>query len=385
MILVYILYDSMHNTVFAGQVWNMLLKFLSQKNYQNIILISFEVRQLEHNYCHPNIQIIQIKRTRYLGRLSLILNFFKLLRYLPKTSYQIMARGPFAGYLAIKIKQLCLIKPKKIIIQARGLAGVEYAYSHQPLKPIFFTKWLRYINKPCMVPARHSFNEVWEPVESCMVSPVESIRFIYKSMLVKSRKWQLSKLEKTVYSYQEIIIECVSTALQDYLINNFRAYKNNLIVAQNDLPTKIKPGRLASWRKTLRLKFKINLAAQVYCYSGSAHAWQCPAVTIDFFKQKLLQDPQAFLLVLTNEPAVFRKLIEASQICHQNYLVLSIPYQEIYQYLAMADYGLLFREAHILNWVARPTKALEYASANLPIIHNQTIAWLANKKNPARI
>lgn len=350
MVLVYILYDSIHHTIFAGQVWARLLKFLAQNSYQKIILISFEPHILILNYQNPKIKIIQLTRTAYFGKFSLFLNFFKLVKQLPRTNYHLMARGPFAGYLALKVAQLLPNKPQKITIQARGLAGAEYTYTHTP----DISGWIAY-------------------------------------MLIKIRAWQLTSLEKLVYGHpqiqlnQKISIECVSSALKNYLIISFKAHPASLIIAQDDRPACFSATQVANLRKRLRLRFKISQDASVYCYSGSNQAWQCPSQTIRFFKNKLAQNAQAFLLILTNQPDFFEKLIQASQISQQNYLVLSVAHHEIYQYLAMADYGLLFREKHILNWVARPTKALEYASVHLPIIHNHTIAWLANKKNPARI
>jgi len=370
MTLVYILYDSINNTVFAGQVWSMLLKFLAQNSYQKIILISFETKLISHNYANPAIQIIQIKRTRYWGKICLILDFLKIIKYLPKQNYQVIARGPFAGYLALKTNQLLLNKPK-IVVQARGLASAEYDYSHQQKTP-------SPKNKPISRMVRQANHER---------ALGKYIWFIYQNIFTKIRVRQLFKLEQTVYSCPDpnLKIECVSNALKDYLMQNFNAHPNQLTIAQNDLPVKIKPSKLATWRKQIRQKFGINLNAEVYCYSGSTHPWQCPELTIDFFKNKLAQDQSAFLLILTNQKTIFEKLLQAASIPMQNYLVLNVNYQQIYQYLAAANYGLLFREAHILNWVSRPTKALEYASANLEIIHNQTIAWLVNKKNQAKI
>lgn len=377
MILVFILYDSIHNSVFAGQVWQVLIKLLAQNKYQKIILISFELEPIKlgnHNYQHSQINIIQIKRTRYFGRFSLILNWFKIIKYLPKTNYQIIARGPFAGYLAIKTNQLLLYKPQKITIQARGLAGAEYAYSNQTQ------------NKDSISHAYSLFDKIM------LIGDILSLsKDTCQNIFAKIRAWQLTSLEKSVYRYpqknlnSQILIECVSPALKTYLIKSFGANQNNLVIAKNDLPNKIKPAKLAAWRKELRLKFKISLDAQVYCYSGSSYAWQCPNLIINFFKKQLTQDPQAFLLILTNEPAVFAKIINTRNIKNENYLILNVPHQIIYQYLAIANYGLLFRENNIINWVSRPTKALEYDSANLPIIHNNTVAWLANKKKVARI
>ena len=97
---------------------------------------------------------------------------------------------------------------------------------------------------------------------------------------------------------------------------------------------------------------------------------------IEFFKTKLAQDSQAFLLILSSQADIFIKLMELSQINSTNYYITGVRHQEIYQYLAIADFGLILREPHLLNWVSRPTKALEYAAVGLTVLHNNTVNWL---------
>lgn len=335
MILVYILYDSMNNSIFASQVWSLLLKIAAEDKYQSIILISFESQHLIHNYHDQRIKTIQIKRYKYLGRLCLLLDLFKLKKYLPKSSFEIIARGPFAGWLATKsITTNCT----KVTIQARGLAAEEYAYS----------------------------------------TPTPNL---LRQILVTIRYYQLLALEKKVYrtKHPRLYLESVSTALQDYLIKSYGTTTPNLTLAQTDIPNQINSAQILTWRNTLRKKLAIAPTTIVYCYSGSTHQWQRPTETVQFFQSKLIQNEQAFLLVLTPQPALFTQLIQSLDLPTNSYLVLTVAHHEIYQYLAAADFGLLFREKHILNWVSRPTKALEYQSVNLPILHNNTIAYLISK------
>ena len=63
----------------------------------------------------------------------------------------------------------------------------------------------------------------------------------------------------------------------------------------------------------------------------------------------------------------------------QNYIIKTVAYSEIYKYLSAADYGIIFREINVLNWISRPTKALEYEAVGLKIIHNNTVKWLVDK------
>lgn len=340
--LIFILYDSIENSVFAGQIWQAALKLLTQNKYQKILVISFEIKLITHNYIHPDIEIVQIKRTKYFGKISLFFNLLNLTKYLPKTNYHLIARGPLAGFLANQlIKNL---NCQKITIQVRGLLAEEYLYNQTQID-------------------------------------------IFKRIFIKIRYRQLFKLEQAVYkqAHKKLTIECVSPALKKYLIKTFKLKKQNFSLAQNDLPAKIKPGLLNLWRYNLRKQLNICQNTTVYCYAGSNHKWQCCEETVIFFKSKLQQDQNAFLLILTKQINWFENLIQEKQIPRSNYCVISIEHAQIYQYLALADYGLIFRQNHIINWISRPTKALEYDCVGLKIIHNNTINWLANKKKTARI
>ncbi len=329
--MIYLLYDSINNSVFASQVWTLLLKQIEQKKVTQIHLISFEKQIQKHHYHHPQIKITQILRWPYLGKISLWYNLWKLHSYLPNTTYQVMARGPFAGWLALKILDH---RCNQATIQVRGLAAAEYLYAH------------------------NSSN-------------------LFKHTLKWLRAKQLLNLEQSVYSQSRpnLILECVSPAMQQHLHQVYHANPSLTTIAKLDLPVQISPALRANWRVEKRQFLKINSQATVYCYSGSAHPWQCPVETITFFKTQLASNANAFLLILTNEPAAFQKLI-GDQLPKSTYGIWTVPHHEIYQYLAAADFGLLFRKADLVNWVSRPTKALEYRAVGLKILHNHTVAYL---------
>lgn len=329
MILIYLIYDGLHNSVFNSQVWQPLVKRAHANPKLQVTLISFEPTIVSHNFTHPQITIIQKKRSKFWGKLNLKILAYQVKAYLPKDQpYTLMARGPFAGYIA---KQLCTSFCTQLIIQARGLAHAEYAYSNS---------------------GQH--------------------------ILTWLRTKQLNSLEKATYQTNQshLTIECVSLALQTYLIQNYQTNPAQTTIAQYDKPARFTPAQCQTWQTELRTQLNIPTNVTVYCYSGSAHVWQCPNLVIDFFKDKLAQNPNIFLLILSNQPEVFTKLLIQAQVPASHYYATNVHPQEIYRYLAGANFGLIFREAHLLNWVSRPTKALEYASVGLTVLHNNTVSWL---------
>lgn len=327
--LIYILYDSIGNSVFGSQVWSPLIKHAQQNPKLTIRLISFETKKVFHKFRHPQIEIIQIKKYKYFGKLNLQFNVGQIKKHLPSKKFKIIARGPFAGWIAKKLDST------KTTIQVRGLAAAEYSYTQQ-------TKSLA------------------------------------KKILVTLKTKLLYNLEKSAYSTNNpnITFECVSPALQNYLIKTYGTPAKQITIAQSDIPIKFTPAQYTKWQNNIRKKLNIVKDAVVYCYSGSTHKWQCPDKIVNFFKEKLKNNNKSFLMILTSSPKVFETLIKKTNIPVKNHIVLSVHHNEIYEYLSAADFGLLFREEHILNWVSRPTKALEYQSVGLKIIHNNTVKWL---------
>lgn len=323
MLNIFILYDSITNSVFESQVLSPLIK--SGKRWH---IISFE-KDLVTPPTHPNITFIIFEKKRFWCTWSLRTGINNVRTYLTQyATYHITSRGPFAGYIAL---HATTNNCKQITIQARGLAAQEYAYAH-----------------------RHSHN------------PLHYIR-----------KWLLHYLEQKVYATkkQHVFFQAVSPALKNYLIKTFHANKQRISIACQDIPEIIPKQEHIHYRTAIRKQLHINTNRMVYCYSGSYKPWQCPQETITFFKQQYAQNNNCFLLILTPDVQAFTH--HAQRILSRGtYHVCNLQQQELYHYLAAADFGILLREPHIINYISRPTKALEYHAAGLYIIHNDTVDYI---------
>ncbi len=133
------------------------------------------------------------------------------------------------------------------------------------------------------------------------------------------------------------------------------------------------------WRIQARSELSISDQKTVYCYNGSAKSWQCPEDTVDFFIIEYKKNNNAFLLILTQDIEIFENILTRKNLPKNSYIIKKVTHKEIYKYLSAADYGLIFRENNILNWVSRPTKALEYEAVGIKIIHNNTVDFLLKK------
>jgi hypothetical protein len=331
--LIFIIYDGINNSVFHGQVAQPIIAKKKADALINIHLISFEssgridesiVRELIDN----GIVVHSITKS-----LFFIINVYRLRKLLSTlSSYEIIARGPLAAYLCLKAKTA---NCKKIIAQARGLLAQEYTYVHQNSSSIIL-KILRYI-----------------------------------------RCYQFNYIERSVYTYQspDYFIESVSPALKDYLISHYARNSESIFISKNDIPSPIELHTKHAWRISMRAKLNIPLNAYVYCYNGSAKAWQCPEQIIDFFIKTITHQPHALLLLLTQDKEIFLAIISRKNIPVHTYRIVHSAHANIYAYLSAADAGILFREKHLINWISRPTKLLEYHATGLAIIHNNTVAY----------
>ncbi len=332
-----VLYDSIFNSVFQGQVIAPLIKQLNASPETSASIVSFEhkkitTQQIASLISDPRINIIVRTKIPFMGTLSLWLAARQLKTIFKKLNpTTITARGPLAGWIVAHAAQSKI----SVIVQARGLAAQEYLYAHEP------SSW-------------------WH----------------------RLRAWHYEQIEQYVYdtyaNQPHVTVHTVSKALKKYLIQTWLTPEHKITVATHDIPEKISIDRVHSWRKSMRKKLGISERAYVYVYNGSAHPWQCPEQTVQFFAHAYQKNTNSFLLILTQSVAQFHALLRTTDIPTNAYHVTCVPHAEIYYYLAAADTGLLFREKHCINWVSRPTKALEYQAVGLKIMHNNTIEMLSH-------
>ncbi len=338
--LIFVLYDGIENSVFSGQVLKPLYKRLESEGFSSALLISFEKKMYnatEINRLIPNkkkLTVKQLKKYPFVGTMSLYPAVTQLKKILKKEKhYHLIARGPLAGWICIRTinKKNCL----SFSIQARGLLAQEYQYSTRGTKNLL------------------------------------------KKMIHLWRTRKFETVEKTVYKKNGgWTVEAVSPALKNYMIQTFGTSPDKITIATIDLPEKIKPNLVTQWRKDVRKKLKIKQDCRVFCFNGSAKPWQGPEKVIHFFYDQLKKNRNSFLLVLTQDRKSFEDLLRKSSISQKKYCIISVSHSEIYQYLSACDVGLIFREQHIVNWVSRPTKMLEYQAVGLEVVHNNTISFL---------
>lgn len=361
--LTFVMYDGIDNSVFGSMVLAPLLEMLAFSRNLEITLVSFESTQpsakqlIERIPAHDNLHVVILRKLPFIGKFSLWIGIWQLYSLLKKIpSHDIIARGPLAGWIVTKaLAKMAYKFPERlrkdardklptVTIQARGLCAEEYRYSHMQKKESF-------IKRVCH-------------------------RWMYNAL--KQIEYEVYRSKRKTDYPNDVTIQAVSTALKEYLVKNFRADETKIVIATHDLVRSIAPGQVSEWREVLRKQLGIMRDAYVYCYSGSYKPWQCADETIQFFGEQHAKDDKTFLLILTPDKDAFVDALERYNIPKNRSMVLSVTPQDLVRHLAVADAGLLFREADVINWVSRPTKMLEYQSVGLKVIHNNTVAWLCS-------
>lgn len=356
---VMVIYDGMENSVFESQVVAPLLAELEANPRVEVTLVSFERGDLPSSFVckkvpsHDRLHLVLARKLPFFGILSLRPALWQLIKILRFTGgNELRARGPLAGWLVLRVAEKFVNKQAvlrgfipQVLVQARGLAAEEYRYAM----------------------ARSSRNMLQR----------------MRDMITKKL---LYHVERSVYGYRGIIaqkgrfiVESVSSALRDYLIQEFGALQEYLTIATRDITPRVNAEFVATWRSKRRNELGIPLNAEVYVYSGSFKPWQCASETVAYAADLLAKNQQAFFLVLTGDVEQFKKSIVQVKIPTNRYHVLCVSSAVLTEYLAVADAGFLLRESDVINWVSRPTKMLEYQAVGLEIIHNNTVACLWKK------
>jgi hypothetical protein len=327
---VVIIYDSTDNSVFESQLLQPLLQWRSAQPNRTVTIISCEQNPHHRPEYLAGIKCIYLQRMPYLGRVTLwpaIIRIGRFLRTLP--AYHLFARGPFAGYIA---KKAATQRCNYILVQARGLAAQEYRFAQEQQ-------------------SRHT------------------------SYISKLRIHLLQALERSVYAQVQhnLIIEAVSPAMRDYLITHFHASAACVTIATEDIPEQLDASARATYRTAIRTQLQLPPTITLYCYNGSGKPWQCPEETVLFFKAMLTTNPTAHLLILTQDIEQFRYMCIQNTLPDDSYTIRSVASSQIMAHLAACDIGILFRKPDVINYTARPTKALEYYAAGCTIVHNNTV------------
>jgi glycosyltransferase involved in cell wall biosynthesis len=334
----YLNYDGVGCNVFESQILTPLM--LMKSRGLEVHLINYEKsKDLMNQLNYQSKCAIKLgEAPRILSKLSYC-NFIMMPRYSATlcdilrsvpTGQRIVlhARGSFAGYIALKTKERMKKELDiKVITDFRGLISAEYKLNSKDKN------------------------------------------FCYRVLLNMVANY-VGKIERYAAQNSDYLF-CVSNKFKQYLCQNFKLAAEKVVV----IPTSIDQDKFKfneSSRIRLRNAYGLN-EKFVVAYCGGGQKWQCPELLFKTFINIREQNKNAKLLLITNEKELFEQYVEQYHLLAAEYLIVSSTYQNVSEYLSMADCALLLRNPDPVNEVASPTKFAEYLSCNLPVIASRNV------------
>lgn len=317
--MIYLTYNDPPSGIYNSQVIDVVnyLNHLSPKKVKLVALISlrkfFANKQKIVTRC-PNAIVIPMFPKAALWKF----NFYTLFIILVFSRHKlIMARGPFATNLALRLKKYGLCQ--KVIFDARGAYEAE-------------------------------LNE-------------------YDIVKDSAIKQQIKRIEETAIHQSDFKL-AVSNALVNYWQENYNYRKANHVIIPCTLSNDFSfhfpsEEQLIEKRKALGYSMEDIL----FIYSGSSAGWQSFGLVDDMMCQ-YLKHPHVKLIVLSDH---FDDSFKVMQLFKEKVSVQFVEPAKVKEYLYIADYGILFREQSITNKVASPVKFAEYLSCGLKVVISKNL------------
>ena len=335
---VYLIYDSLMNSVFDSQVLTFLEFLLRQR--RQVQLISFERRtntmDLERKRAivadRLGRDVLLIERPPFVGR-GFLRSLARRLAEALKAAFEVTeplilhSRGQIAAYIAIKAKCFLPHRNVKVLADIRGV-----------------------------------------PEEIlCLTNP-------WRWFLDQIRYREAKRIEREVYVLTDGLC-CVSEALKNWIVSKFNVHHDRIPVvhcAVNNTLFRFDKGTRERIRRELGLTNEL-----VFVFSGSLTPWQAPERVLRFFAMVKSIHPKSHFLILTKDTVVAERLLRKYAKHETSVTYLSVDYSRVPDYLMAADIGLLLREDTLVNKVAFPTKYAEYLSCGLYVLTTKAIADIA--------
>lgn len=130
-------------------------------------------------------------------------------------------------------------------------------------------------------------------------------------------------------------------------------------------------------RNEMRQKLRVG-GRKVVAYVGSFGGWYLTDEMMDLFSAAREADNTVFALILTQrEPEKIAERLRERGFSPGDFLVASVPPDEIAGYLGAADLAISLIEACYSKLSSSPTKIAEYLACGVPIISNRGVGDVA--------
>lgn len=184
--------------------------------------------------------------------------------------------------------------------------------------------------------------------------------------------WLFKFLEKYFFKIADFNV-FVSKYFSDYVIDNYKVDRDNTAI----IPTFSLSGPVVSFSEDSKKfgDYPINFLNKKYiklCYSGSLEGWQCFDDIIRFFSYIEKENENA-IFVFCSKSIEAMKLKVFQSLPSEKCFFYSLEPSELRYVIGRCDYGVIFREPHLINRVASPIKINDYLLSGVKIISTRGI------------
>jgi glycosyltransferase involved in cell wall biosynthesis len=311
--MIYLTFNDNYSGVFNSQVINTCL-FISKEFNVKVKLVSFVSIRL---YSAEKVKITRaykdaIVLPMFPGVKNWKLNFYTLLIFfLFNRRDKVIARGPFATFLAQKMKRYG--KVKSVVFDSRGAYSAEF--------------------KEYNIVGDKLFQHEVENIEREAVLKSD-FRIAVSNKLIAY--WEENFLYR---KGNEVVIPCTLDSSQIHSI----------------------PDETEFIRK--RREYGFNEGDVIIVFSGSGSLWHSFGKMAILLKNIMDRNSNIKILFLSES-----KPDLGSEELNQRVTQKWLQPKDVFSVLSIADYGLLVRENTVTNLVSSPTKYAEYLSAGLKVL-----------------
>jgi hypothetical protein len=312
---VYLTYNDQPSGIYNSQVIDVVKNFNSIQDKESVKLVALiSVRGFFKNRNKLKSQMDCKVLPMFPGAGSWKMNYVTLwFLFLLSKPKSIMARGPFATCLALKLKKAG--RTNKVIFDSRGAYKAELTE--------------------------------------------------YKVIENKKIVAQIKEIEKEALLGSDLRL-AVSQAMVYYWNDNFDYTSNDHVIVPCTLSKEFVFSFPASTEiKDLKKQIGYNEDDVVVVYSGSSAGWQSFKLISDLLLKMMNANPKLKLLMLAHKTPETTELFKDHK---ERMKTVWVEPKEVRNYLLVADYGILYREPSVTNKVASPVKFGEYLSCGLKVI-----------------
>lgn len=231
-------------------------------------------------------------------------NFLKLNKVIKRSS--VLYVHTVGNFIKI-FPYIIFSKRKRIILDVHGAQPEEFKYLGQPIRSFFWSLF-------------------------------ERIAFRFATDVVYVSNNMKTHFEKKYPRWQG----------RAYTIPIFPASISNELISVEELHAK---------RASARAKLGVPNNVCMFIYSGGIQSWQNASVVVDFIRRNTKHE-NLFFCVLSNQIEYFKRAL--SDLKRPNLIMASVEPSELYEYYCASNYGMIFRDDNVLNYVSSPTKLAEY-------------------------